>query len=238
MTIQNAINRVAIANVNIIELNSSTTYTPPANLVAVQFEAVGGGGGTGGPQPSAANQIGSACGGGGSGSYCRGIFSRAQVAPNVVITIGARGTAGTAGTAAALGGNGGTGGTTTIGALMSAGGGQGSAAQGRIAGLNQLWFTSYSGVSNPSTGGDVQIFGTAGKPGMVGNNGAAAGCCCGGDGGNSFYLGAGIGRDQTGVRGERGGGGGSSSSNIFDTTLLFAGETGGGGRVYITEWLN
>jgi hypothetical protein len=96
------------------------TYIPTANMIYCQITSVGGGGAGGGAPATAANQV--SCGaGGGSGEVAVGIFSAATIGVSRAVTIGAGGT-GNSGAA------GNSGGTTSVGALISSGGGGGGGA--------------------------------------------------------------------------------------------------------------
>jgi hypothetical protein len=99
-----------------IIVNGTTSYTPPANVKALDVEGVGGGGGGGGTTTAAASAA--AGGGGGGGAYAKSFIITIPASP-ITVAVGAGGSAG-----AATGANGGTGGDTSFnsGAVLAEGG--------------------------------------------------------------------------------------------------------------------
>ena len=139
-------------------ITASGTYTPTVGMRYVKVRYVGGGGGSGIVAATTSTQT-AAAGGGASGSYGEAILTAGQIGASQSVTIGTAGVGGTAGS------GGGTGGTSTLGALLSAPGGQGSPAGVAVA-------TTASGIATggvsgaATTGGNV--FNTAGQQGEYG----------------------------------------------------------------------
>lgn len=96
---------------------AATTFTPLSNTVAVIIEATGAGGGSGGNPTTTGSQQAFSCGGQG-GAYGVGRYTTGF--SGVTVTVGA------AGAAAPAGGTGGAGGASSVGALLTAPGGNGS----------------------------------------------------------------------------------------------------------------
>jgi hypothetical protein len=165
-------------------LISGTSYTAPANCVAVYIEAIGGGGGGGGRQNF---DYGT---GGGSGAYCAKYFTVTPFA-SYTYAIGAGGAGGS------VGFSGGDGGNTTFtvgGTTISAGGGGG----GYVGGGFGSSTTVIGGAGGSAANGDINAAGSSGES-LIGaasffGGGAAfdgAGSTGGGGGGGSNGGGAG-----------------------------------------------
>ena len=189
-------------------LTSGTSYTAPANCVAIYVEAVGGGGGGGSSDNAFSGS--NAGGGGGAGGYCAKYFT-------VVATVAY---------AYALGAGGvtdGAGGSTTFtvgGTTITAGGGGGGGSGGGAA---------EGGAGGTCANGDINING--------GGGGAGGPISASGSGGNSFFGGGAPGPagNATGVAGALGGGGGSGGSRIGGTGGK-SGGAGGAGLIRIWEY--
>lgn len=205
--------------VNVVSFTTSDTYTPTPGMVYCDVEAVGGGGGGGGVGATAAS--GKAAPGGGAGEYAKSRLTAAQIGASKTVTIGAAGAASSAGDA-----NGGDGGDTSLGSLVIAKGGKGSA-------------TVLGG-----TGGTGTIL----KPGMAGERGsgyqpaATAVLPKGGNGGDSPFgaggLGASVGSGAAANGGAAvgygAGGGGAAGLAIAATNV--SGAAGTAGYMVITEY--
>jgi hypothetical protein len=130
-------------------VTAGETWTVPAGVTEIEFEAWGAGGsGAGGD--STANQRGS---GGGAGGYLRKLVKAPQIDTSYTITIGTGGAA----VASAAGGTAGNAGTSTtivgtkLGTLTAGGG------SGGLAGINT------GGAGGTSTNGDANISGESGQ---------------------------------------------------------------------------
>lgn len=201
---------------------SSGTYTPNAFMLYCDAKVYGGGGGGGGVDATSS----AAGGGGGSGGFSQKVFSAATIGASQTVTIGAGGTAG-----ANTGGAGGTGGTTSLGALLTAGGGSGGV------GVNVTGNSVAGG-----TGGTGSIEGNA-TVGMTGQGTFASGTIASsasGSGGSTNIGGGGTSRNGStsgganganGTANSGGGGGGALSGGSAQT-----GGVGGSGFVIITEY--
>jgi hypothetical protein len=144
-------------------LTTGTSYTAPANCVAVYIEAIGGGGGGGGRQNL---DLG---GGGGSGAYCAKYFTVTPFA-SYAYAIGAGGAGGS------VGSPGGDGGTTTFtvgGTTISAGGGTGGSGGS----------SGNGGPGGSASNGDINAAGSGGAEGGTQTSRAT--------GGSSFFGGGG-----------------------------------------------
>jgi hypothetical protein len=101
-----------------IVLTSSAAYSPSLGTAYALVSITGGGGAGGGTPPTGSSQLAGG-GGGGGGGTCRATFPYSSLAAGVTVTIGPGG-------AGAFNSAGGTGTASTFGALLSAGGGNGS----------------------------------------------------------------------------------------------------------------
>lgn len=169
-------------------LTSGTSYTAPANCVAIYVEAVGGGGGGSGGIVGGSAGSGS---GGGSSAYCAKYFTVTPLT-SYTYAIGAGGAGGS------VNSNGGAGGATTFtvggttisagpgggGVAIGLGGSGGSAANGDINAAGSSGGSSYNnvGIGGASFfgGGGALVSGGAGGAGSVGGGGA---------GGDDFNVG-------------------------------------------------
>jgi hypothetical protein len=207
--------------------SASGTYTPNANMLYAMVEAWGGGGGSGGAVGPA---IGASSGGGGAGAYSRKTMSKATIGSSQTVTIGGGGSAGS-GTGPTAGGNGGT---TSLGSLVTAPGGSGSAAcnanvglqaggAGGVAGTADL-----AGIGQPggSTGGYTSGFSAGGQGGST----------LVGAGGISVFVNAGGGGfTQVGQAGT-GYGSGASGAVVYSGGGTANGAAGQGGYMIVTEY--
>lgn len=217
----------SITRVVVRVFNANTTYLPTGSMVYCIVEAVGGGGGGGGAKGSGA-LFGSGGAGGGGGAYCRKLYNAATIGASKSIVLGTGGTGGTLGT------SGNNGGSTTFGALLTVGGGQGG--QGMAAGSTTALgvITQYTSGGTTSSG-DLNIDGGIGSPGM--SAGGAGGV--GGQGGLSFFGAGGRGGVGTNGLGSPGndygcGGGGGSILGISSAN----GGNGSNGVIVITEFIS
>ena len=167
-------------------LTSGTSYTAPANCIAIYVEAVGGGGG------GAGTSGGGGGGGGGAGGYCAKYFTVVPAA-TYTYTIGAGGVAE------------GTGGSTTftVGAttITSAGGGGGS-------------IESTGGAGGACTNGDINISGGGGGAGGTSPQSGAGGNSFFGGGGAGLGGQFGSSAGSAGSAGGGGSGGFSNGGNV------------------------
>lgn len=189
------------------------TYTPHARMVTVKVTLVGTGGSTG-------NCAGtdSTVGGGGGGATAIKTFTRMQIGASQAVNIPAAPTAGVVGSSA------------TFGSFLVAGPG-GRALEGTAA---TVAISSIPGQGGIATGGDINLTGQDGTPGII----VTTAIGIGGTGGAS-YLGGGafggrmdvVGRAGTGYGG---GAGGCHAATATDR----AGASGGPGVAIIEEYLN
>lgn len=125
-----------LIGIQVFTSTGANTYTPTSGMATCIAEVVGAGGGSGGCKGVAGSN--GATGGGASGSYLKVQFTAAQIGASQTVTIGTGGTAGVGATPT----SGGKGGNTTIGTLVTAGGGNGSGSN-----------TAANTILNPSAGG-------------------------------------------------------------------------------------
>jgi len=235
----------AVASDVAFPYNSSTTWTCPANVTAVQVECWGAGGAGGsGSKPVSGNAFG---GGGAGGSYAKKNSVTVVPGTSYTISIGAGGVSALSpglttvpggdswfgsGSVASCLAKGGAGGQSVI---SSGSGIVGSGGVGSSAGsVGDLFFAGGNGLvgqgSPTNTGGGGG--GSAGISSVGGNAtsyvGAAAvsGGGAGGDGKDSSGNGNGLPGGSPG-----GGGGGARGSSVGSQTL---GGTGGAGQVVLT----
>jgi len=211
-----------------IGYSADGTWTKPANLVYVTVEVIGAGGGSGGCPLTAASQ-GAAAGGGGGGGYSRKRIMAATLGATETVTVGTGGTAGTTTTA------GGTGETSSFGAHCSATGGAG----GAFGVVRAEGWCANGGNGGTGSGGDINVAGGAGESGIVQNfaamcraRGGTAGMGWGtpGDNGGSTA-------GSAGVTGKTYGGGAGGAFSCQSQAAAKAGGLGGGGLVFVTNWV-
>lgn len=211
--------------INVQTFSASGTYTPTSQMKYCIAEIVGAGGGGGGVSNPGVGQVGSA-GGGGAGGYSLGAFSAATIGASQTVTIGAAGAAG-----ANTGGNGGTGGNSTFGALLTGNGGIGG-----FGAIAAAFVSPSGGGGGASSGGSLQISGTAGWPAAAILNsimfsGAGASSKFG-IGGGAAGLTTAYGNGSAGVRG-----GGGSGGLTFNSIGGVTGGAGGAGYCVVTEFI-
>lgn len=206
------------------------TYFPTSSSVlAIEVEMCGGGG-SGGSVASVASQS-SAAGGGSGGSYLRKLITGSTLA--TIIASGEAFNVGAGGAAPASGANNGnTGGTTTFGStFLTCQGGNGGGS-----GNNAATFEYAGGGAIPAiaTGGDINIAGSAGQPGITG---AQTQAYAGNGGFNLLSLPAVLGANSNGngTAGMGYGGGGSGACNT-NNGGAFSGGAGANGVIIITEY--
>ena len=203
---------------------TSATYTTPNNAKVLFIEVFGAGGGSGGVDGQGNGTVAQSRGGG-AGGY----LQKRIAAPNATYTytVGAAGSAGVAGNND--GGNGGTS-TFTDGAsinLSSMGGAGGSGMSGTSG--NSIGEGPLGGTSS---GGDLNIAGNPSGPRAIVNGESA----CLSNGGSSM-LGAGGNSNAGGVGGAGlGYGSGAGGSGSRNEATNYAGNTGAGGLIKITEF--
>jgi hypothetical protein len=218
---QAAVNLGVVRAIRVQVFSSSGTYTPDANLLYAEIEAVGAGGAGGGASSGGGN---TACaGGGGAGSYSRKIATAATIGASQTVSTGTGGTC-PGGTSA-----GGAGGDTSVGALCIGKGGSGGVSSGG------------GGASSPQGGaGGVAGTGDVTTPGAPGTNGWSnainTNFGLAGTGGSSRFGNGGRGGASSGTAGEAGTkGGGGGGANAWNGNG-FLGGAGGAGYVVITEY--
>ncbi len=148
----------ALTQVNIQTFTSSGTYTPTSGMKYCVVEVVGGGGSGGGA--SASQGIGepfSIAGGGGGGAYSKGIFNASSIGSSQTVTIGSGGTGAI--------GAGSPGGTTSMGTLISVGGGGGGTTLS-LSGPDEGNFTAGAAGGTVITAGSYSITGGNGEDGV------------------------------------------------------------------------
>jgi hypothetical protein len=187
-----------IAGVNTLNFSSSGTYTPTSGYRFALCILIGGGGGGGGSSSTAAGTIG------GCGTTVIGVLNLSGLAAQTV-TIGAGGAGGGTGLLAGT-----AGGTTSIGSLITAGGGPGGAFN--------------SGAPNGSTG----------TGGVILTVPSVGGSTVPGEGASPFFMPS---RSQftsaTSATTTQGRGGAAPSSG---GSVGFVGSPGGNGYVIIVEF--
>lgn len=215
----------AIKTINVQTFTTTGVYTPLAGMKYCLIEAVGGGGpGVGVTGIAAQVQTGS---GGGGGAYVRSLFTAAQIGASQVITIGAGGI-GNSGVGAA-------GGNTTVGSLLTAGGGPVGITQGAI--VNTYYpSTPGSNVGSASGTGTIVIPGgtAAGQVTLA----QFVSTSPAGTGGGSYFGAGGAGPAPGPPFNNPGigyGSGGSGATNSGGGAV--AGGAGAPGLVIITEYI-
>lgn len=203
----------------------SYAYMVPNNCTLLEVQVIGAGGGGAGASIGAAQFSSDAGGGGGAGAYAHGFLTDHAAGSTVTVTVGPGGGGGASGV------NGSNGGSSSFGADIVAGGGQGGvcATPNNSAGL--------SGVGPGGIGGTVATIGSVanvqGSPGGIGiaQNKSFGG---GGNGGPSFFGGGGaggitvaIGTQVNGSDANTGGGGGGGAGVYSNGGAQVA--TGGNG---------
>lgn len=214
----------AVTNINVryFTATGAGTYTPTSGMVQCMVECLGGGGGAGGSAPASL-----ACSpGGGSGGYCRKLYTAAQIGGSKALVVGA---GGAGGVGAANGSNGAD--TTFNAGALTAGGGVGSV-------FTTVIDTDLGGVGGSASGGDLNIAGTAGGLSMAG---VATGNTIGysGIGANSIYGSGGAAiRVKVSSNGNNGTGYGSGGSGASATNPNSRnGGSGADGIIIITEYI-
>ncbi len=235
----NALNNLAFARINTVVFTSNGTYTPPNNLLYAQVIAVGGGGGSGGRDATNSSENAIGCGGGGGGAAIK-TFSRADLLPDVSVTVGSGGSAGPA--SANFGGNGGNSTFATSIPLAGNGGGGG---RGRV-GNNFPIGTSGTGFTTPNggsaSGGDLNIPGgpCGFSEGLSRTSGGTQVAAVLGSPGNSILsnvTGTGPRNAESIIPGGVYGGGAPTCWNGGGSQSARVGNPGGDGVVIVFEYL-
>jgi hypothetical protein len=237
MATNNAINADTnkfIGKINFVEITSSGTYTPSANLLYATIELVGGGGSGGAIPVTTGGASGSS--GAGAGGYCKKTFTAAQIGANAAVTIGA------GGAAAAAGGNDGNGGGITTfnpagtgGTLTGNGGARGISMSTAVTSPSVV----SAGVGGTATGGDVNITGQNGENGSA--SGVVPDVTTGGAGGGTILgYGSPTHTLTTGANGNvapTGFGGGSGGAVGNNSGTATASQAGAPGVCMVTEYI-
>ncbi|MHB7031923.1 glycine-rich domain-containing protein [Enterobacter roggenkampii] len=103
---------------------SSGTYTPTAGMKFCIVKGIGGGGAGGGAPATAVGNVGLGAGGH-AGAYGEGQFTAAQIGASQTVTVGSGGTGSPT--------SGGNGGSSSLGSLITFGGGSGASSSGNTA---------------------------------------------------------------------------------------------------------
>ena len=217
---------LGFSSINNQVFTTSGTYTPTAGMVYCEITCLGGGAGGGGSPAVTAGQV-AASGGGGSGEYAVGIFSAALIGASQSVTIGSGGAGGAAG-GTNLGTNGGT---TSVGVLITSGGGLGGTG------------ATPGGTSNAAGGGGG--FGGSGGDYRTGGNVGIAGFGTGTTGpivsglGASSQLGGGGSYTLENSTGHNAVGYGAGGGGVIVTSIAsgYAGGNGSAGIVIIQEFI-
>lgn len=109
---------------NVQTFTSSGTYTPTAGMKFCIVKGIGGGGAGGGAPATAAGNVGLGAGGH-AGAYGEGQFTAAQIGASQTVTVGSGGTGSPT--------SGGNGGSSSLGSLITFGGGSGASSSGNTA---------------------------------------------------------------------------------------------------------
>lgn len=203
--------------------SASGTYTPTSGMKYCKVRQVGGGGAGGGAPVTSGTQTAGG-GGGGSGEYAEGTFSSATIGASQTVTIGAAGTP----NSGAAGGNGGT---TSLGALITCGGG--------IGGLSSTAGIVYNGVSSlGGSGGSGGSFRTPGRQGGYSFGVVSTSFQAGGQGADSQFGAGGLAAtaNSAGVAALGYGAGGSGALN-FTSQSARSGGAGTAGIIVIDEYV-
>lgn len=211
-----------LLNIQVFKVNGTYTYTPTAGTKAAYAEVQGAGASGGGTPATGASQC-AVGGGGSSGSFGTGWFPTG-IASGTTITVGKGGVAVANGNAA--------GGSSSVGALISAPGGNG----GSIAGPTTPPWVAGGGSSGASASGAnlIAARGQSGEATVALNAGSAG---FGGAGGPAPYGGGGA-QSAVGQNGNSGvspGSGGSGACAGASTASLKGGD-GADGFVLIFEY--
>lgn len=229
---QNAINNIQCAVVNLVVYTSNGNYTVPSDLIAasVQVQAAGG---AGGGAASIAGQ-GAAGSGGGAGEYRQGLYSIAALGgagASIAVTVGTGGT----GVSNAAGN---AGADSIFGALITAKGGSGGAV-GVSGTYNQSAVTA---GGSAGSGGDLSVNGAAGAGGFSSQDAGVYWSLPGAGGIPRFGLANEtnplfntVATQATGIAATVAGAGGSGGSSLNGGTDV-AGGDGANGRVVIYEY--
>lgn len=204
---------------------ASGTYFPNANMKYAFIEVQAGGGAGGSAAATSPAQF-SAASGGGAGEYAAGYFSAATIGASQAVTIGAAGIGNAVG-------NGGAGGNTSVGALISANGGNGG-----VIGLATTAATTSSVVGGTGgAGGTIRVQGACGGFGLASVSGTLV---IGGQGGNSRYGAAGrwLSGGTVGGAAATGNGAGGGGALCVTSAAAQTGGNGSAGIVVITEYVS
>lgn len=210
------------------------TWNINANTVYAEVMIVGGGGAGGGAEATTATQV-SIGSGGGAGEYAYGVFSKATLGVSQAITIGSAG-------ASSVGAAGGNGGTTSVGALLSSGGGTGGQI---VAAGNDSASADGSAGGTGGAGGSFRCDGDAGGASfsyqIVANSGfgmtGAGGSSKLGPGGKANAFNPNAGTSEGGVTPTSGYGGGGSGAYALGDAAAVGGGNGASGIVITKEYI-
>jgi hypothetical protein len=205
----------------VVVISATSVFTPTASATCAFFECWGGGGGGGGTSQGGAGSA-AAGGGGGAGGYSAK-FVAAITGSVYSITIGASGAGGPAAS------SGGTGGSTLVSTVISAAGGVG----GAVMNASTFFLPVAGGAGGAvTTGGDINIAGNPGQPGLRGSGTSAMA----GNGGVGNKLGGGgLGAVADGAGGAAGpGSGAGGGGGMCSGGTSRAGGDGSVGCVVVT----
>lgn len=211
-----------IRSFQILTSGTGATYTKPSNVTSILVEMIGGGGGGGGISITT-SQV-AASNGGGAGAYCRKLITSAS--GTYTYTVGTGGSGGTAGA------NDGNNGNDTTFSTLTAGGGK----LGKGDATSASAHVSQVGAAQAvATGGDLNVAGDSGLPGVSTLSGGY--CGAGGIGywgGQTNISTLTSGGSVTPANAGIGSGGNGAVGN--NNTTNRAGANGGNGLIIVWEF--
>ncbi len=222
-------------NVIVYDTPGAGTYTPTANMQQCIVECVGGGGGSGAVGNTSFAGRSFTSYGGSAGGYCKKLFSSTDIGVSQSFVVGAAGAGGIISPIS----KGSDGTSTTFGAFLVAGFGQGSDydIQGSGGG------TPVRTIGGVGTGGTINIQGQGGAFSINSTPGTTA--VVAGSGGSSQLGSGGIGGTQGGISlgssdgtGYGAGGGGQITNDEAILPSKRAGSSGSPGVIIITEYIS
>lgn len=245
-----------LSGANVRVITSNANYVKPSNLVSCKVTVVGGGGGGAGKPKTTRSSITLASGGGGAGGIAIKWFDAGDLPATVTMTIGSGGaggtdtntyTAGNQGQAFASGANGGSSTFSGTGftAITCTGGDGGDAFVRGRSGIGLVTAVNESAAGGAAAGGDLNIRGNSGGPGLaidIDDNSVRKHNELGGSGGASPFAGLPPvvynATAQAHGGGQFGAGGNAPSGGADTYPFSYAGAAGAPGVVIIEELLN
>ena len=241
---------------NFRQVTLNANYEKPADLSAAIVVVVGGGGGGAGKPRTNSSALTLASGGGAAGGWAVKFFNETDLPNTCAMTIGAGGAGGTdttiytrgnQGRAYALGANGGssTFSGTGITSITCAGGEGGAAFVRGRTGIGLVTSVNDSAIGGPASGGDINVRGNSGTPGIaldIDDNSVRKHNELGGRGGSSpfapepevIYNG----NAKAYATNEFGAGGNAPTGGSDTFSLSYSGAAGAPGVIFIIEVKN